>query len=205
MVEASVGVIRRATRSDVPSLTPMLGRAFFDDPIAAWACRSTALRPVVLEHLHRTRLRQLLAHDEIWTTSELSSAALWVPPGRLQNTALQDARLARGFLHGRLLPRLPMLALGLTMIQRKHPQRPHHWYLSLLGTDPDMQGHGLGAAVLQPVLDKCDGDCIGAYLESSQERNLDFYARHGFRLTGELRLPRGPRVWTMWREPHTRG
>jgi ribosomal protein S18 acetylase RimI-like enzyme len=205
MLEASVGIIRRATRSDVPSLTPMLGRAFFDDPVAAWACRSTALRPVVLEHLHRARLRQLLAHDEIWTTSELSSAALWVPPGRLQNTVLQDARLARGFLHGRLLPRLPMLALGLTMIQRRHPQRPHHWYLSLLGTDPDVQGHGLGSTVLQPVLEKCDRDGIGAYLESSQERNLDFYARHGFCLTGELCLPLGPRVWTMWREPRIRG
>jgi ribosomal protein S18 acetylase RimI-like enzyme len=193
--------IRRATKSDVPSLTRMLGRAFFDDPLAEWVCRSAALRPRVLASSHGVRLRQLLAHGEVWTTSDASSAALWAPPGRLQTTFVQNAALVRGFLHPRLLLRLPVLALGLTRIQRRHPHRPHHWYLSLLGTDPDAQGRGHGSAVLRPVLEICDGDGVGAYLESSQEHNLDFYARHGFRVTGELRLPRGPRVWTMWREP----
>ena len=190
--------------ADVPSLARMLGRAFFDDPLAVWACRSAALRPGVLESIHRARLRQLLAHGEIWITSESSSAALWAPPGRLRTTLLQNVCLARGFLHPHLLMRLPMLALGLTKIQRRRPHGPRHWYLSLLGTDPDAQGHGHGSAVLQPVLEMCDGDGVGAYLESSHERNLDFYARHGFRVTGELRLPRGPRVWTMWREPRVR-
>jgi hypothetical protein len=55
--------------------------------------------------------------------------------------------------------------------------------------------------MLEPVLKQCDADGIAAYLESSKERNIDFYARHGFRVTGELRLPRGPTVWPMWRDP----
>jgi ribosomal protein S18 acetylase RimI-like enzyme len=180
----------------------MLGRAFFDDPLAVWSCRSASLRPAVLKGLHRARLHGLLANGEVWMTSEFSSAALWTPPGRSHTTIFQDARLVRGFLDPRLLIRLPMLALGLTRIQHMHPRRPHHWYLSLLGTDPDAQGRGHGSAVLRPVLEMCDGESVGAYLESSRERNLDFYVRHGFRVTGELRLPRGPRVWTMWREPH---
>lgn len=182
----------------------MLGRAFFDDPLAVWACRSAALRPRVLESIHRARLRQLLADREIWITSDASSAALWAPPERLQTTPVQNAALARGFLHPHLLIRLPMLALGLTKIQRRRPHGPRHWYLTLLGTDPDAQGHGHGSAVLAPVLEMCDGERVGAYLESSHERNLDFYARHGFRVTGELRLPCGPQVWTMWREPRAR-
>jgi len=55
--------------------------------------------------------------------------------------------------------------------------------------------------VLQPVLERCDSDGVWAFLESSKERNIDFYARHGFRVLGELRLPRGPIMWPMWRDP----
>jgi hypothetical protein len=45
-----------------------------------------------------------------------------------------------------------------------------------------------------------DRDGVGAYLESSKESNVDYYARFGFRVTEEVRLPRGPRVWLMWRD-----
>ena len=60
---------------------------------------------------------------------------------------------------------------------------------------------GIGSALIQPILDVCDRDEVPAYLESSKERNIDFYARHGFRVTDELALPDGPPVWPMWRDP----
>jgi hypothetical protein len=52
-----------------------------------------------------------------------------------------------------------------------------------------------------PVLRSCDEDRIPAYLESSKERNVDFYGRHGFRVLERLSLPAGPPVWLMWRDP----
>ena len=193
--------LRRATAADAPALAQMLARAFLDDPVAAWACRQDALRPAVLERFHGARLRQLLAHDEVWTTAELTCAALWAPPQQWKTTPRQDAALAGCLLRPRLIARLPLVAMGLLGIQRAHPVQPPHWYLAVLGTDPSAQGQGLGSAMLEPVLKQCDSDRIGAYLESSKERNIDFYARHGFRVTGELSLPRGPIVWPMWREP----
>jgi hypothetical protein len=42
---------------------------------------------------------------------------------------------------------------------------------------------------------------VGAYLEPSRASNIDFYARHGFRVLEEIRLARGPSMWTMWRDP----
>ena len=201
MMYSETSVVRRAEAADLTALTPMLVRAFMDDPVAVWACRSDQLRPGMLEGMYRARLRQMLDHREIWTNAERASAALWVPPERWKTTLRQDAALIRSFLDPRLLVRLPLLAVGLSGVQRRHPRTPPHWYLSLLGTDPDAQGRGFGSAVLKPVLEQCDSDGVGAYLESSKQRNLDFYARYGFRVTGEIRLPFGPTMWPMWRDP----
>ena len=56
--------------------------------------------------------------------------------------------------------------------------------------------------LLKPVLDRCDDEGLGAYLESSKEENIAFYNRQGFELTRRLDLPAGcPPVWAMWREP----
>ncbi len=193
--------VRRATPADVPALTRMLVRAYFDDPVAVWACAAEGLRSRMLERVYATRLRQMLAHEEVWTTPELTSAAVWVPPGRRKTTVRQQLALARCVLHPRLLARVPLLAVGLTGVERRHPSSPPHWYLSLLATDPDAQGRGLGSAMLHPVLDRCDNHSVGTYLETSKVRNIEFYTRRGFHVTGELRLPRGPRMWLMWREP----
>ena len=71
----------------------------------------------------------------------------------------------------------------------------------MLGTDPPAQGRGLGSAVLRPGLELCDREGLPAYLESSKESNVGFYARFGFRVTEEVRMPGdGPSVWLMWRD-----
>ena len=193
--------IRRATSADVPALAAMLARAFLDDPVASWAWRPDRPRLAALERFHGVRLRQLLVGEEVWTTDELTCAALWAPPGRWHSTLRETAELVPSFLHPRLFARMPMVALGWEKLERAHPRTPQHVYLALLGTEPEAQGRGLGSAVLAPVLQQCDSDGVGAYLESSKERNIDFYARHGFRVTGEIHLLRGPTMWKMWRDP----
>jgi ribosomal protein S18 acetylase RimI-like enzyme len=110
----------------------------------------------------------------------------------------------------RILPVVPYLSIWgrktpdvvrlLAAYERARP-RQTHWYLGTLGTDPDRQGRGVGSALLRVVLDRLDHEGLPAYLESSKERNLAFYARHGFQVTGEITTRRGPTLWLMWREP----
>ena len=135
-----------------------------------------------------------------YTTEGYAGSAIWAPAGKPLLTGLG------GILT--MLPVLPYVAtnLGTTLrllalIESKHPHEPH-WYLATLGTAVDRQGTGVGSALLRPVLEHCDAEGIPCYLESSKERNLPFYRRHGFEVVEEVPLPGdGPPVWTMWREP----
>jgi len=193
--------LRRAVAGDIPELARVLARAFADDPVACWAYPPAHLRPRALERFHAARLRQLLVYEEIWTSEDLRCAALWAPPGHWHGTPREAAEILPAFAHPRLIGRVPLAAIGWDRLERSHPRTPPHFYLAVLGTDPEAQGRGLGSAVLSVVLEQCDADGVAAYLESSKERNVDFYARHGFRVLEQIRLLRGPPLWRMWRDP----
>ncbi len=197
--------VRPGEQADVVVLARMLVRAYMDDPVAAWMCAAHELRASMLERLYSVRLEEMLHHGGVWTDAERACAAVWVPPGCRPSAIRANARMLGHALDPRLLARLHLLVVGRRRMARRHPRTPRHWYLSLLGTDPDARGRGLASSVLQPVLGRCDGAELGAYLESSKPGNLDFYARFGFQVIGELQLPRGPTLWRMWREPHASG
>jgi ribosomal protein S18 acetylase RimI-like enzyme len=193
--------VRKATEADLPAIATALARAFEDDPVVGWLFAKPEKRSRGVERMFTVRLRQLIAQEQVYTTNDRAGAAIWALPGRWHVTLRETIELGRLVLN----PRLPVLMSGLQRVDGAHPRQPRHFYLAVLGVDPPRQGGGLGTALLRPVLELCDAEGLPAYLESSKERNVDFYARHGFRVTRELQLPKGPPLWPMWREPARSG
>lgn len=175
----------------------MLARAFYDDPAMSWTFPRDEKRLEQAERFWSIRLRHVAPQEEIYVTDDLSAAAAWTLPDRWHVSWRETAELGRMMLG----PRLPLLFRGLQRIERAHPHAPPHFYLAVIGTDPPRQGQGIGSRLMQPVLEMCDREGLPAYLESSKERNVDFYSRFGFRVTEEIRLPKGPPMWPMWRDP----
>jgi GNAT superfamily N-acetyltransferase len=135
-----------------------------------------------------------------YTTDDHKGAAIWGPAGKPLLTGIAGIT--------NLVAVLPYVASHLkstlqliNMMESMHPHEPH-WYLATLGTDPEVQGKGIGSALMRVVLGHCDDEGLPAYLESSKERNVPFYSRHGFKVVKEVPIPGGgPKIWTMWREP----
>jgi GNAT superfamily N-acetyltransferase len=193
--------VRKATTADVPGVARALARAFYDDPVMSWFFRDDKRRMNQLERGFALFMRNVyLQHDECYTTEELAGGALWAPPGKWHLGLLAQLRLLPGMTAavGRDLPRL---LRGLAFIESKHPREPH-FYLGVLGVEPRWQGKGIGAALMRPVLERCDRDGVPAYLEASTPRNRALYLRNGFEVVEEVRFPReGPPAWRMWRAP----
>jgi ribosomal protein S18 acetylase RimI-like enzyme len=195
--------IRKLTEEQVPRIATALARAFEDDPVMGWVFPD-AQRLARLERGFTLYLRRIwLRHEQCYATDRLFGAALWLPPGSWHLGPVEQLRLLPSMLaaSGRNLPRLLRV---LRMMEVSHPAEPEHYYLAVLGVEPELQGRGFGSALMSPVLEHCDRERIAAYLESSKRRNCVLYERHGFRIVEELRLPKGgPPLWRMWREPQS--
>jgi GNAT superfamily N-acetyltransferase len=190
-----------AGAGDREAVATALAAAFFDDPVTTWSAPADRHRPAVLRHFFGCYFDFHVGEGMVFVDPERRGAAVWALPGNWKTTAWQDLRIARAFPHPRHWRRAAAVSRGLLGLERRHPPLPPHFYLASLGVVSAAQGRGLGSQLLQPVLEICDSDGIPAYLESSKEANIAFYARHGFRVSGEHRLPRGPTIWPMWREP----
>jgi GNAT superfamily N-acetyltransferase len=192
--------VRRAQPADHARVAQALASAFAEDPAWSWLL-PFADRERRQRLFFESELKHLVpSRREVWVSDDGSAAALWGPPGLWSVPAPKVVRQisAMSRVFGR---RIPLALRYLLRVERAHPRRPH-WYLEILGTEPARQGQGLGSALMRPILALCDRDRVGAYLESSSERNRVLYERHGFKVVETFQMPGGgPSIRRMWRDP----
>jgi GNAT superfamily N-acetyltransferase len=191
--------VRKATGTDLASLSQTLAEAFFSDPVFQWWIPDGNRREHILPEFFGAVAEATFPAEELYTTDDGVGAAVWLPPG---GQLVEDDMVA-------LAPELERateeyaetLFEFLALMDERHPLDPHY-YLFLLGTRPEWQSKGIGSALLKVVLDRCDRDETPAYLEASSEGNRRLYLRHGFEVTGEIHLRDAPPLWCMWRPPN---
>jgi ribosomal protein S18 acetylase RimI-like enzyme len=195
--------VARAAQGDHAKVGSALGAAFIHDPVFQWLIPAdVSNRDKRLDTFFTSMARSYLRRDKnVYSVGDGAGGALWSAPG---SWALPMSEVIR-----ESIPAMRAFGTNLTralrsqlFIESKHPKDPKHWYLGYLGVAPTQQGRGLGAAMLRAVLDDADKTATPAYLESSNERNLSLYERHGFKVVEAVKLlGSGPTVWRMWREP----
>jgi GNAT superfamily N-acetyltransferase len=202
---------RLATLDDAPLIGRICAGGFYDDPVLSWACPDPANRLAKLTFLF-ARLGAAIVKDAdsaAWIVDD-GSVALWREPtfdhhpdrsNDQDAPAPVEAEAARAAGDNPLddgdRERLRILGAATEQV---HPHEPH-WYLDVVSTLPERQGRGLGVAVLDPVLTRCDSEGSRAYLESTNPRNRTLYRRSGFVDGDEIQLPDGPTMLAMWRDP----
>ncbi len=194
-------VIKAGVR-DIPVLRDVLVRAFNDDPFTNWIVKPDQKRTERLIAMFDCTLRAFgIPNGHLYTNNEKTGAAVWIPPGKFKPDSFSNIALLPAWLKVVGLGRFMTIMKGTSYLTKHHPG-PQYFYLMSMGILPAKQGQGIGSALLQPVLEICDRDKIPACLETSEEKNLDFYQKHGFKIKEEFILPGGgPQTWIMTREP----
>jgi GNAT superfamily N-acetyltransferase len=193
--------VKEAAATEIESIAEALVSAFSDDPVMLHIFPKENGRDTRMRALFKSEAKRAIEKGALHTTAAgaAQGGAIWMGPDNWRTGGLE------------LLGQIPLLfamglgstprALGvLGKMEKIHPNEPH-WYLAVLGTAKAHQGKGVGSALISPVLRKCDAEGVPAYLESSKESNIPFYRRHGFEVTGEVKVKNGPSLWPMWRDP----
>ena len=196
----SAALVTRAARpAEVQAIADALARAFSDDPVQRFLFPSDEAYAARGFPNFAILVRRALAIGCVDVTDGLEGAALWLPP----RVDFLDG--AGGVLFAlrslwKVRSNVASARALLAALAKHHPHEPH-WYLPVLGTDPAQQGRGVGSALLARSLARSDAAGLPAYLESSKEKNLSFYRRHGFEVVAHIRIPNGPELWPMLRKP----
>lgn len=195
--------VARATRADADRAGRALAGAFVDDPVFSWLIppgvrRRDERMVTFFTSMSRSYLRR---GKPVYLAGAGVGGALWSAPGSWALPTTEVARESRRAFTA-FGPNLLRALRVQLQVESKHPKEPKHWYLGYLGVAPGHQGQGIGAAMLREVLAEADAAGLPAYLESSNERNLSLYQRHGFDVVESFpALGSGPTIWRMWREP----
>ncbi|MFI8992742.1 GNAT family N-acetyltransferase [Streptomyces sp. NPDC053542] len=187
---------RAATPGDAESISRSLARAFDDDPLMSWLLPDAATRGERLGRYFATLFRrQYGPHGRCELTG--SAAAFWVPP-EARDKAVPDAGTVHELMDI-LGERALLLREVVEQVAAHTPEEPH-WYLAVIGADPEVRGRGHGAALLRSGLARADAAGLPVHLESSKPDNIPFYEHFGFTVSAELRPHAdGPALWPMWR------
>lgn len=192
---------RLATAADLPAAVETLARAFYSDPVWGWAFPDSERRPEQHSVVWRAIVESALGYESAWIVGNGVAVALWIPPGKPELSPAAEERLET--LMRETLGAGAARVLGtFERFDAAHPQAEPHYYLSLLATNPDHSGRGLGMGLLANCLERIDAEGAPAFLESSNPINTPRYERLGFSVCGEFELPEdGPNVTQMWRDP----
>jgi GNAT superfamily N-acetyltransferase len=202
MADRTEDHVRLAVRSDLEQIRDTLVDAFIHDPVASWIYPDEPHRRACLTEWYELTLLAGLRCGHTYTAASNRAAAVWAPPSVPQMFEWEREGVAiSDMLKRHLGSRTRFVLESLAGLEAAHPRHVPHFYLAMLGTSPALQGRGLAGSLLDRVLGSCDEEGWPAYLETSLERNVAFYSRRRFKVTGETCLPDGPRVWFMWRDP----
>ena len=193
--------VRLAEQRDVPRIAATLTVALGDSRWTRWALPDDG-RMQRLTRLHELDAgHRGVATRSAWVTDDVAAVAVWEPPA---DTASLPADVAAA-----LARELPYLAADrwtavretAALVQSARPAEPH-WWLAHLGVRPSSRRRGLAAAVLAPVIVRCDAEGTLAAAAVYSWANVRFLRGFGFAVTAELRtsddeLP----LWVLVRQP----
>jgi len=183
--DSQINEIRPLTPADIGWAAAVVTRSFFRDPGMIWVLPDDDLRHRLGVEMASAFIRYGSLEGHVEVDARGRGIAIWFPPGTeppqepvLRQTGMWEVPRMIGDI---AWSRIRSMMSDLEGLHRRRRAEPH-WYLSLLGVDPDVQRHGIGTALLHRLLSRMDSESFPCYLLTQSADNVRFYEGRGFRV-----------------------
>lgn len=205
----------RLRRGQLGDAAGVLARALFDDPYSEHFFPDERRREAGLRSVERAVLADAWPFHEVhgvFDGDALVGVTAWLPPGaHRQGFGRQLRQLPRLLSVGIRFPGAVGDAIRVADAERRSHVDVPHWWLVVVGVDPEHHGRGAGGAMVEAFVERMERDREPGYLRTTNPENLGFYERFGFEVIDELRVPARrrdrrsrpelPPMWLLWRSP----
>lgn len=122
-------------------------------------------------------------------------------PGFCQPGTIEKMRIFPAAVIGNPIPTAFRVLSWASDWARRDPSEPH-WHLGPVAVDPELQGRGIGSAMLHTFCAVVDRTGANAYLETDKSESVGFYQRFGFTVMESAKVLGVPN-WFMVRAANT--
>ncbi|MBA7626092.1 hypothetical protein ES703_33532 [subsurface metagenome] len=183
----------------------ILSKAFHHDPLFNYIIPDSKERSKTITHLFQHVVKYCIRYGEVYSSSNLECISVWFPPKDSYYTTWKAIKT------GALTLPLKVKWKYLTLQNKFHKFSdslhkklvPYpHWYLSVIGVDPNRQGEGLGSHLISTTIKRIDKEHKPIYLETNLEKNVEIYKHFGFHVLKKVKIP-GTKIfqWCLLRNP----
>jgi ribosomal protein S18 acetylase RimI-like enzyme len=177
--------MQKANYTDKELIVDILAQSFNDNKSVNYIIKQDESRESRLKKLMAYSFNVCYWYGDVLFSDDKKACALIVYPDKKKTTLKSiwlDVKLALGCIG---LGNLPKAMKRESAIKKVHPVNPFA-YLWFIGVKPHEQNKGAGTALLNEILLKTKAAGLTVILETSVERNLPWYKKHGFVTYKEL-------------------
>jgi ribosomal protein S18 acetylase RimI-like enzyme len=184
-------------------ITDTLSKAFYNDPYYVYIMPDNRKRIAQIKWWMKIFLYYAFKNGEIYITPDCKGISVWMGPDKPALDNFQLAQLGlilyplkigiRNFVH--------MLNVSNEWEEFHARQDKNHYYLFVIGVDPEMQRRGYGKSLMKIILDRADKEGVKCYLETVTQENVMFYEDLQFQSIKEKKFGENYNYWVMTRDP----
>ena len=193
------------TKEELSSLekvfAEVLSRAFSDDQYYHYIMPDGKKRMAQTQWWMTILLRYTLKYGSIYYTDDHKAIAMWLGPDK---PMVSDAKILSMGLIGYpfkvgIKNFFRLLDINGQWDKEHKKLDKRHYYLMIIGVEPEFQQQGIGSRLMQVGLEKADNENLECFLETVTSEDVRFYQKFDFEIIYNKGFGEDSQFWLMKR------